>query len=284
MTRQEWPSSLMRGFWETLMEVEAGRRIGVEHESRWLNLTGFCLRPGYGLAVDDWRVAQLWRLYPAGVYFPKNELCRAEWWILWRRVAGGLTAGQQATLADPLVADWRTYLRKAGSGVKGRSPTFQFGPHESAEVWRVLGSLELLKPATKVEIGQTLFDRLAREKAPAVRDAILFALGRTGARVPVYGPLNTLVDAAVAEEWVRRLIDPNPADEKAAFTAVLLTRRTGDRYRDVSEPVRRAVLQWLAARRAAPHLLELVEAGGHLGEEEQRTVFGESLPRGLRIE
>ena len=35
---------------------------------------------------------------------------------------------------------------KAGSNIKWNSPTFQFGPHESAEAWRVLGSLELLRP------------------------------------------------------------------------------------------------------------------------------------------
>lgn len=284
MGRNAWPSSLMRAFWETLLEVEPGRRLSVEHEARWLSLTGFCLRPGYGLAVDDWRVAQLWRLYPAGVVFPKNELCRAEWWILWRRIAGGLTPGQQATLADPLVADWRTYLRKGGSGVRGRSPTFQFGPHESAEVWRLLGSLELLKPATKVELGNMQLERLAKEKVTVVRDANLFALGRAGERVPVYGPLNALVDMAVAEEWAGRLMKMGPPDDRAAFAVVQLTRRTGDRYRDVSDAVRQAVLAWLAGRGAAGHLLELVREGGQLREEEQRNVFGESLPRGLRIE
>ena len=61
---------------------------------RWLNLAGFCLRPGYGLAVDDWRVAQMWRLFPREVVHDRNELVRAEWWILWRRVAGGLSAGE----------------------------------------------------------------------------------------------------------------------------------------------------------------------------------------------
>src|SRR5260221_10288563 len=53
MTRHEWPSSLMRSFWEVLMEVEPARRLSDQHEARWLNLTGFCLRPGYGLAADD---------------------------------------------------------------------------------------------------------------------------------------------------------------------------------------------------------------------------------------
>ena len=119
ISRHDWPTTLLRELWQTLIELASARRLGVEHEARWLSLTGFCLRPGFGLAVDDWRVAQTWRLFPASVAHPKNESCRAEWWILWRRIAGGLPAGQQMTLAEPLVADWRTWARKAGDA-RGR--------------------------------------------------------------------------------------------------------------------------------------------------------------------
>ena len=61
MGRHRWPTSVLRRMWEMLMEVETGRRKSPAHEARWLNLLGFALRPGYGFAVDDWRVAQTWR-------------------------------------------------------------------------------------------------------------------------------------------------------------------------------------------------------------------------------
>ena len=285
--RYDWPPTLMRGFWETLIDVEPGRSLGVDHEARWLNLAGFCLRPGYGLAVDDWRVAQTWRLFPAEVTHHKNELVRAEWWILWRRLAGGLSAGQQTTLTDPLLAAWRTYARKSTGGgggkIRWQAKTFQFGQHESAESWRALGSMELLKPETKLELGTLALDLLAREKAAAVRDALLFALGRIGARVPVYGPLNAVLPVERVEAWARRLLELNLPDDKSAFALVQLARRTGDRHRDVSDDLRAAILERLESRAAAPHLLELVRAGGTLAADEQRTVFGETLPRGLRI-
>lgn len=283
-SRWDWPASLLRSFWETLIEIEPARKFSAEHESRWLSLTGFSLRPGYGLAVDDWRVAQTWKLFPAGLFFSKNEQVRAEWWILWRRVAGGLTAGQQATLAEPLIADWRTFFRKQGAGVKGRSPTFQFGPHESAEVWRALGSLELLRTPVKAELGNLLLERLPREKVQQVRDAILFAIGRVGERVPVYGPANALADPGDAERWQRRLIDLNPGDEKAVFAVVQLSRRTGDRWRDLSDAARVDAIHWLQARNADGHLVELVREGGTLQQQEQKDVVGETLPRGLRLE
>jgi molecular chaperone DnaK (HSP70) len=284
MGRHDWPATLMRGLWEALMDVEPGRRMSDVHEARWLNFTGFCLRPGYGLAADDWRVAQTWKLLPTGVAFGRNELCRAEWWILWRRLGGGLNAGQQRMLAEPLIADWRTWFRKAGSNVKGRSPNFQFGPHESAEVWRLLGSLELLAPETKLELGNMLLERLARESSANLRESVLFALGRLGARVPVYGPLNDLIPIELAEQWAARIVQLNPREEKAAFTLVQLTRRTGDRYRDVSDDTRQTTLDWMTAGAAPDHYRELVLTGGQLQSEEQRIAFGETLPRGLRIE
>ena len=114
MQRSEWPPSLLRHLWESLMEVEAGRKLSLAHEARWLSLLGFALRPGYGMAVDDWRVAQTRRLL-TGLTF-NNPTCRAEWWILWRRIAGGLPAGQQRALAQPLVADVRALHRALAKG------------------------------------------------------------------------------------------------------------------------------------------------------------------------
>ena len=62
-----------------------------------------------------------------------------------------------------------------------------------------------------------------------------------------------------------------------------LARRTEDRYRDIPEKLRCKVLEWLAAQGAPPHFAQLVREGGTLDTEEQGMVFGESLPKGLRI-
>jgi hypothetical protein len=284
MTRLEWPSSLMRSFWEVLIEVEPGRRLSDQHEARWLNLVGFCLRPGYGLAVDDWRVAQTWRLYPQRVAHAKNELVRAEWWILWRRLAGGLSAGQQQTLAQPLLGAFRDRIRMPGSGGRNREPAYQFGPHETAEVWRTLGAMELLALETKAELAKMLLDLLSRERPAALHDAALWALGRIGARVPLYGPLNALVPAQDVQAWLTTLTSLKHDGPAALFAAVQMARRTRDRYRDVSEPTREKVLEWLIGHDAPPHFITLVREGGQLEAEEQKSAFGESLPRGLRIE
>jgi hypothetical protein len=67
------------------------------------------------------------------------------------------------------------------------------------------------------------------------------------------------------------------------FALMELARKTGDRYRDLPEKLRGRVLEWLVANRAQEHFLELVRSGGQLDREAQGIVFGEALPKGLRI-
>ncbi len=304
MSRTQWPASLCRRIWETLMEVESGRRRSPVHEARWLNLLGFGLRPGYGLAVDDWRVAQTWTALQ-GKFAHGSANVRVEGWILWRRIAGGLAAGQQQALADPLLGAVRNLHHQLTTG-RGRSD-FSFSIPETAELWRLLGSLELLPQALKVELGSMLLDVLPKRKMAPVRAAIVWAVGRIGARVPLYGPLNAIVPAEVAAEWLQQLlggkgggkgdrsnlckapegpfrqIEPVPFSAEQPLAVMQLARRTDDRYRDLSEKHRRDAADWLFAVNAPRHFTELVRNGGALQSDEQNMVFGESLPKGLRI-
>jgi molecular chaperone DnaK (HSP70) len=279
--RREWPASLLRRMWEALLEVEPGRRRSASHEARWLNLLGFALRPGYGLAADDWRVAETRRVLQGKVIHPAT-VCLTEWWILWRRIGGGLTAGQQQALADPLLAAIRPTHRQMTTG-KGRGGDLSINSQESAELWRLLGSLELLSVPTKIELGQMLVDLLPRKKMEPVRPALLWALGRVGERLPVYGPLNTVVPPDIAAGWLRTLLESPYTDSVAQLAVMQLARRTEDRYRDLPEAIREAAVDWLELQAAPGHFVELVSKGGVLDVEEQGLVFGEALPQGLRI-
>jgi hypothetical protein len=302
MSRNQWPTSLCRRMWEALMEFEAGRRRSAVHETRWLNLLGFALRPGYGLAVDDWRVAQTWTTLQ-GKFAHAAANVRVEGWILWRRIAGGLAAGQQQALAEPLLGLVRGLHRQLTTG-KGRGE-FGFALHETAEMWRLLGSLELLSAAAKTELGGMLLDILPKRKMEPVRPAMIWAVGRLGARSPLYGPLNTVVPAATAGDWLTKLIGgsgkgvrprlceapggpfrqtgSDPFSAECQLAVMQLARRTDDRYRDLAEKLRREAVDWLSLANAPLHFVELVRTGGTLDSDEQGLVFGESLPQGLRI-
>jgi molecular chaperone DnaK (HSP70) len=273
--RADWPSSFLRRIWEQLMQLEAGRRRSAAHEARWLNLLGYALRPGYGLAVDDWRVAETWRAVRGKLNFPASD---AESLVLWRRIAGGLTAGQQVALAEPLVSSVRAAHASSTTGKRG-NPSLPM--HQSSEAWRLLGSLELLDIPVKVQLGKWLCDLLPKRKYEKVRRPMIWALGRLGQRVPLHGPLNTVVPVEAAAAWIESLL---PWDEAGCPLAVMqLARRTEDRHRDIGVTLRDEVVRWLSASGAAEHLVKLVRDGGRLASDEQDRVFGEALPKGLSL-
>jgi molecular chaperone DnaK (HSP70) len=280
MDRRDWPPSLLRRIWEELMEHESGRRRGQVQEARWLNLLGFALRPGYGLAVDDWRVAETWRILQ-GKLIHGGTLSRNEWWILWRRIAGGLEAGQQQAIAEPLLGPVRELHRRLTTG-RGKGDA-SLATHESAEMWRLLGSLELLPVRLKTELGEIVLDLLPKPSVERLRPALAWTLSRLAARAPVYGPLNTVVPAQSAGAWLTRLIGLDYDDPLGRLAVMQLARRTDDRYRDLPEAQRERAATWLRSHDAPRHFAELVEQGGRLDTEEQGMVFGESLPKGLRL-
>lgn len=281
MERHDWPTSLLRRLGEQLLEFADGRRRSPLHEARWLNLLGYCLRPGYGLAVDDWRVAETWKLVQ-GKLVQGAAASRTESLILWRRVAGGLSAGQQKAVAEPLLTPLRALHRRLTTG-KDRSGDVSFSPHEAAEIWRLLGSLELLPPSWKHELGRIIVDLFPKRKLEALRPALAWTVGRLGSREPVYGPLNTVASVEMARQWLTALLADDRPEPAKMLAITLLARKTGDRHRDLPASDRQQASQWLRSQAAPAHYLQLVEEGGRLDAEEQGKVFGESLPVGLRM-
>lgn len=278
--RDEWPMSLLRRIWESLMELESGRRKSASHEARWLNLLGFALRPGFGMAVDDWRVTETWR-HVRGKLSHRSANIQAESLILWRRLAGGLSAGQQLAIAEPYVSALRGLHRQSTTG-KASSSTLK--PEETAEVWRLLGSLELLSMTQKITLGKMIVDLLPKRRYASVREPMVWALGRLGQRMPMYGPLNSIVPPETTEKWLRTISTQSQLGAIDHLAVMQICRRTGDRHRDVSESTRNEIAGWLEEHNANPHLVMLVQEVGELDQQEQGAVFGEALPQGLRIQ
>ncbi len=277
LTRDQWPLPFLRNLWESVREVPpSGRQLSPAHEARWLNLLGFTLRPGYGYPVDDWRVQQTWHAALPGTCFPDRETCRAEWWMLWRRLAGGLNGEQQRQLAQPAEA-------LIGEGAAGPSKT-RPGSQELAEAWRLLGALELLAPDRKIRLGDQLANRLERGKSdPVVTAAMCWVWGRLGARIPIAGPLNALVPPETAADWATRAMRRPPSHRAALFAVVQLVRETGDRYRDVPDETREAALAWLTKHDAPVRYRSLIREDAHLDAADEAQAFGEALPPGLHL-
>lgn len=282
MSRGDWPPSLLRRMWDVLMEHESGRSKSKEHEARWLNLAGYVLRPGYGMAMDDWRVSETWRKVQGKLFFA-TPTSRNESLVLWRRIAGGLTAGQQRTLASPIVASIRSQHKKIAQPHTGGKGDVGLSPQDFAESWRLLGSLELLSLSEKTELGNIAADLITRKKLAPSKPILAWAIGRLGTRQPLYGPLNAVVAPETAAKWLERLLELEERDGAIALGVMQLARLTGDRYRDLEEHHRQRAVDFLANDERYGHFAQLVREGGKLDEEEQGIVFGETLPKGLQL-
>ncbi len=164
--RVAWSVPLLRGLWPSLYPGMTRRGRSLAHENSWLYLAGFLLRPGYGAELDPWRISQLWGAWSLGLHHKKEKSAQSNWWMMWRRVAGGLSADQQRRLYDALIAPFRK------------------SPLESPEGTRLLGALERLPPAARAELAKLLFELVLRGRA-AGQPAVFGSLARLCSRVPL---------------------------------------------------------------------------------------------------
>jgi hypothetical protein len=268
-----WSFTILRALWEPLRELRGGRGKSASHEARWMNLMGYTLRPGFGYPLDDWRVKETWRLFNAGLVHDKDDPCKLEWWILWRRVSGGLTRTQQDEIWKRIAPHFLPSFAKKAD----RKPA---GQQEQAEMWRCIASMERIPAKAKAELGDVLIAQLEKKKAS---EHALWALGRLGARVPLYGHSEGVVARGRAEKWLERLMALPWRGDSYALAAAELARASGDRARDLDEGVRRRLAERLKNAPDGERLGRLVLEPTARQEREERLAFGDSLPSGLRL-
>jgi hypothetical protein len=284
-SRENWPTAVCRRLWDVLEEVAEERAQSPAHLARWYYLVGYCLRPGFGDTLDRFRVERLWKLVHApqrptrtgqnAAAAARPSEGSADYWIMWRRVAGGLNAQLQHGLFDRL----RPILVPA----KGK-PAMKPSANEFAEMWRAAASLERLDVKQKEALGQSLLKSIRRSPVPTYA---FWSLTRLGARVLLYGPLNAVLHPEIVEHWLDalRAFLPGHSSERVAWAFCLaeLARRSGQRALDVDEEHCQRVVEILRAQDVPPHWTRMVVEVTEGEREEQSELFGESLPVGLRL-
>ncbi len=270
--KEKWPLSLIRSLADTLLGLIAVRTQSVNHEARWFNLTGFCLRPGFGDGYDPNRIKQVWKIYKSGPRFANQPQVRSEWWILWRRIGAGLTAGQQRQFMQDISS---TLL--SGKNVKSR-----ISASERLEIWMAAANLERLSPTDKVKLGRALLAEILSGKAKTQH---VWAISRIGARELFYGTADRTIPQQEAGDWIERLISvnwPDPAPVIAAVTQ--LARKTGDRTRDIDPSRISRITDWLSSVNAPPDRIQMIIEVMPVEKQDAGVIFGESLPSGLILE
>ncbi len=197
---------------------------------------------------------------------------------MWRRVGGGLSEAQQRELFAYLAPHLERLVPPGAPKPKLKGIV----PEGLDEMVRTAASLEHVEAFDKQRLGTWI---LARLKDPATRGGPwAWALGRLGARAPLYGSGHRTVDAETATAWVEALLErPLAQVDDAAFAVAQLARLTGDRTRDLDDDVRaRAVTALKASRAPDPWVRALTEVV-KLSEADEARALGDTLPQGLRI-
>ena len=260
-----WNGPLLRALWPALEERLDTRRLSVDHEEAWLIIAGFLLRPGFGVVRDDLRIDALWRLHDAGPCFPGRRI-KSQEYILWRRVAGGLTRERQNKLLTGEV----------DRICSGKAPD---------ELVRLTGSLELISHDTKADLVRRFLDiavTLARAKQHCA--PYLAALGLLLNRTPLYAGPETVVSPDLVERAYSAFQDfdwtnPELLDLQNLFLRA--ARVVDDRRLDVPMPLRTLIAGKLEKSGVLPLQTAKIRGFIPIGRSDLASMYDESLPPGL---
>ncbi len=263
--RERWDGAFLRSLWPAIEPGLTRRGRSVAHEASWLSLAGYALRPGYGFDLDEWRVSELWRAYQMGMSFPKERQVEDQWWIMWRRVAGGLGRAEQEKIYDKIF------------------PALRQGETASSELYMLAASLERVDMGRRVRLGNQLAQQLAAGRKQYF-DQRAWALARIASRVPLYGGAEAIVRPKFVEEWftmLRPLSMKDASFAKLAMFYAQAARLLGDRELDLPDALRAEAQDRLRLLKAPEDLIRATKERVEVDLDTKARLFGESLPSGL---
>ncbi len=266
LAKADWNWVLIRSLWPSMVKTMDCRSLSPDHEEAWLILAGFFLRPGYGTDLDPHRIDELWPLFDAGLA-NKGKGIKLQEYILWRRIAGGLSAERQTAIIGREIEKLR--LQK----------------NPPAELVRLAGSFERISPSIKSELVENFlgkaetFARDGKYCAP-----YLVSLSLLLNRTPMYAGQETVVspefvdkayDAFCDLDWTKtELIELQNLFLRAA-------RVVDNRSLDVDEKIRLKIAKQLDKAKATPLKVQRVREFIPMEQADKASLYGESLPPGL---
>ncbi len=191
--RVTWTMEVARALADRLLINTGSRRRTAAHERAYWLLLGYCLRPGFGDPGDPARIERAWPLFEGRLAFPDEPRGWQQFFIAWRRMSGGLAESMQTAIRDafdPVIAPAEAKLKKP-----------KRVPEAPDELLATLAALERVPVARRVQLGERIHEKTWGSDDPRLWGAI----GRVGARVPVYASVHHVVPAKTTEAWLMRL-------------------------------------------------------------------------------
>ena len=272
-SREAWSLATSRRIVDKLLALKAGRNKSAQHERQWLQLLGYCLRPGYGAQGDEQRVQQVVNLTKAGTQFDTAAVW-GQYWTLYRRIAGGLSSAQQAQLFK----EFSQFYSPAGQ--RSREKMKALTTRSSDDLIRLMGALEALPQEDKLTITEWLLKRLKKSSEP---DTAWWTIGRIASRHLLSGQpeqriaesnVEEMIQLALKEDWKKR--------KQAGLAAVLMTQVSfGEAI--IWSSYRQQVAKKLTKDKCPNQWTERLQSQAEISNEELNALVGESLPIGLRL-
>ncbi len=260
--RKKWGLDTCRFLARALVDRHRTRRRSEEAEAAFYNTTGFLLRPGFGHEDDQKLIEEM--DYTEFCHFPRTVQNRVEYWIYLRRIAGGVSDSFQNTL----MRSYGNYLFGKSSILKlpGGAPQTQ----EIKEMWRTFCNFEWLEKDLKSQLFEKLFQDFKRKR---LKSSEWWLLGRLASRKMQYAHFDQCLPASQVEPLLQVCLDNAVAATPELVQLVrILTLEPA--HRDIDyRPALREKLEG-----AFPQVHTRLEVG-----EEQKVVFGESVPLGLKL-
>jgi hypothetical protein len=111
----------------------------------------------------------------------------------------------------------------------------------------------------------------------------MWSLGRLGARIPLYGPLHSVVPPEVAGEWLKILLELSTYTAATNSAIALMARCTDDRSRDIDPAIREQAICRFMTFGGAEETIKLLSTYTPPERSDAVCSFGESLPAGLQV-
>lgn len=273
--RKDWPLFALRTMADSLLKISISSLKTAELEARYLNLLGFCMRPGCGDPADEIRISAIWKIWhhdrPSNL---KQAQTASEWWIFWRRVSSGLRAGHQKSILNEVLAELcpkGIYAQRIKQGVQVRQ-----------EMWKCLGSLELIPTDRKIFIGNLLCSGNIK-----LAETDYWVLGRLGARKLFNADSSFTVFPETVSLWLKYIMSIKIQDREVLnqqlFALSRIAAVSGDRNMDLSPEMRNQIKTYMSSNGAAEHWLVHLDKLTEDSAEEKAALFGDVLPLGLKM-
>lgn len=265
-SRKDWDLNQLRQLWKLLEEGITRRSRSQDHEASWLYLAGYCLRPGFGHPQDKDFMNSLWKLYQLGIAHPKESSILEQWWILWRRVAGGLNKEQQELLFDKI------------------SPSLKKDRAQSPQQYLLAGSLERVDVNRKIQLGNGIVNSLVSGNKNHV-DSKIWCLARLASRTPLYAGAESIVRPSFVESWADQLnsLGSHRIYKNMKLFYGMAGQKLDDRELDIDAKHRTQFATKLKDMGADQEMLSGINVKRQYNSHQQAELFGEEIPLGLTI-